>query len=296
MAETYFTKLPKILYRNTLTRDLSERVKITAPTRRLTTAFYPFELSNGVRPDTVAHSYYKDPTMDWMIFLTNGITDPYYDWYLYTEEFDNYIIKKYGSVEEAQENISHYQTNWATDPINMSVAGFNSALPQVQKYYVPIFGAKAKIMSYTRRKEDWVANTNKIVRIELDNASEFVENEVVELADNHGRGQVTYVTDTAIDLWHVSGDVGGYASSLVPIVSVIGVVATGETSGTSGTISARDEISTVLAAEEYPFWEPVSFYDKETNLNESKRYVYLIDGNLAFKVSEEIRKSLLKKV
>ncbi len=296
MSEVYFAKLPQILYRNTRTRDLSERVKITAPTRRLTTAFYPFELTSNIRPDSVAHNFYKDPTMDWLIYLTNGITDPYYDWYLYPEEFDNYIIIKYGSTEFAQENISHYQTNWASDPINMSVAGFTAALPQVQKYYVPIFGAKAKIMSYTRRKEDWVANTNKIVKLELNNSTLFTNGEVVELSSNHGRGQIAYSDETSIVLQHVSGDVGGYASSLIPIVPVTGAIATGESSGVSGTITSRTEVSTILAAEEYPFWEPVSLYDKETNLNESKRFIYLLDSNLAFKVSEEIRKSLLKRV
>ncbi len=294
MSENYFEKLPKILYRNTLTRDLSERVKITAKTRRFTTAFYPFEINSNLRPDNVSHSYYKDPSMDWLIYLTNGMTDPMYDWYLHPEEFDNYILIKYGTIEEAQIKISHYQTNWASDPINMSVAGYNAALPQVQKYYIPIFGAKSRIMSYTRRKEDWVSNTNKIVKLELDNSMSFVKNEVVELSSDHGSGQIAYTDETSIVLQHVLGDVGGYVPFDANVV--VGQTVTGRTSGISGTITSRSVLQTVLAAEEYPYWEPVSFYDKETNLNESKRYVYLLDQNLALKVSEEIRKSLLKKV
>lgn len=293
MTETYFTKLPQILYKNTLTRDISERVKITATTRRFTTAFYPFELSHGLRPDNVANSYYKDPTMDWMIFLVNGITDPYYDWYLYPTEFDNYIIKKYGDLETAQETISHFQTNWATDPINMSVAGYLAALPQVQKYYIPVFGNKSKIMSYTRRKEDWVANTNEIVKLTVDNSTKFVYNEVIEVSNDNGRGVVAYTGDDYIAIQHVLGNVGGYNPFDASVV--IGQTITGETSGTTGTITARDVLQTVLAAEEYIFWEPVSYYDKETNINESKRYIYLLDQNLAYKVSEDIRKSLLKK-
>ncbi len=92
----------------------------------------------------------------------------------------------------------------------------------------------------------------------------------------------------------MSGDVGGYDPFNSNVV--VGQTATGDTSGTTGTITSRSVLQTVLAAEEYPYWEPVSFHDKETNLNESKRYIYLLDSNLAFKVSEEIRKSLLKKV
>ena len=163
MTDNYFEKFPIILYKNTQTRNISERVKIKPSTRRFTTAFYPFEIVNGLRADVVSNSYYDDPTMDWLIYLTNGITDPYYDWYLHPEEFDAYIIKKYGSIEISQEGTSHYQTNWAEDPINMTISSWTAALSQIQKYYVPIFGARGIVMSYTRRKEDWTVNTNKII-------------------------------------------------------------------------------------------------------------------------------------
>jgi len=294
MAETYFSKIPEILYNNVQTRDISERVKLTPATRRLSTAYYPFELKNGLRPDVVANSYYSDPTMDWMIYLINGVTDPYYDWYLYPQEFEAYIVKKYGSLEAAMENISHYQTNWATDPINMTIAGWTAAGPDVQKYYTPIFGARGTIMSYTRRQEDWVTSTNKIIRLTVNNSTKFTIGEKVDISNSYGDGNVTYTDSTSIMIQHVSGIVSGYNNWDPSPVTDGHQTVTGEDSGAVGTISARTVVNTVLPATEYVYWEPVSYYDKETNLNESKRYIYLMDSNLVLKVSEEIRKSLLK--
>ena len=48
----------------------------------------------------------------------------------------------------------------------------------------------------------------------------------------------------------------------------------------------------VLDPAEAVYWSPVNFYDYENNLNESKRYIYLIDKNYAQQTAENIRKKL----
>ena len=62
----------------------------------------------------IAFKTYEDETLDWIIYITNNIIDPKYDWPLGYKEFNNCVIKKYRSVENASretttENIHHYE-------------------------------------------------------------------------------------------------------------------------------------------------------------------------------------------
>ena len=40
--------------------------------------------------------------------MANDIKDPYYDWPLFGNNFDNMILKKNGSIQEATTKIHHY--------------------------------------------------------------------------------------------------------------------------------------------------------------------------------------------
>lgn len=62
----------------------------------------------------IAFKTYEDETLDWVIYITNNIIDPKYDWPLGYRDFINFITKKYGSVENASretttDNIHHYE-------------------------------------------------------------------------------------------------------------------------------------------------------------------------------------------
>jgi hypothetical protein len=62
----------------------------------------------------ISFKFYGNETLDWVIYVTNNIIDPKYDWPLGYRDFNNFIIKKYGSVENASrqtttDNIHHYE-------------------------------------------------------------------------------------------------------------------------------------------------------------------------------------------
>jgi hypothetical protein len=62
----------------------------------------------------ISFKFYGNETLDWVIYVTNNIIDPKYDWPLDYRDFNNFIIKKYGSVENASrqtttDNIHHYE-------------------------------------------------------------------------------------------------------------------------------------------------------------------------------------------
>ena len=60
-----------------------------------TDLFTEFSLRDGVRPDQVSEAVYGNPNYDWVILLTNKITDLKNDWPLSQTEFEVLIDKKY---------------------------------------------------------------------------------------------------------------------------------------------------------------------------------------------------------
>lgn len=71
-----------------------------------TDLFAEFLIGEGARPDYISEVVYNDPNYDWVILLTNKITNLYNDWPLSSEQFEDYIFQKYENPQE----IHHYQT------------------------------------------------------------------------------------------------------------------------------------------------------------------------------------------
>lgn len=115
----YFDIFPKINYaiNNTGTYDKSYDIAVHILTRVGVIQsvldkifyYYDYELKDGDTPEIVAEKFYKDPEAHWLVLLTNNIHDPQYDWVLDYKSFNNFIISKYGSIENAQETVHHYE-------------------------------------------------------------------------------------------------------------------------------------------------------------------------------------------
>src|ERR1700691_1074499 len=96
--ETYFTKFGQIVYGGYTCVNITERTalihnKIIDPDQ-----YTPVTIDDKMRPDTLAYQAYNDAFMDWEIWLNNNVMDPYFDWHLNDEEFQWYIIDKYGDL------------------------------------------------------------------------------------------------------------------------------------------------------------------------------------------------------
>ena len=289
MPARYFGTFPIIEYANTSCRDLSRRVGLTNKALLEPTLFYPFEIQDGLRADVLAHSYYEDSYYDWLIYITNGIIDPYYDWNLSETDFQSFIAKKYGSTELALKKVHHYELNWSEDDINISNSYFESLPEKLKKYYVPNYGYNTKIISYKRRREDWITNTNKVIQFDItlqDSNVVFTVGEVVDIKDNSnnviGGGEVVMSNTTAIIIHHISGNTSSNN------------IAYGETSTANATIDVSTTLVENLTDDEYVFWNPVSLYDYERAKNETNKHVRLIDANYSLEIYEELRKSILK--
>jgi len=71
--------------------------------------YFLYSIEENEKPWEVAHKIYNDATLDWLIFLTNNIYDPQYDWPLSYNDFNVFIKSKYGSIPAAKSQVHEYR-------------------------------------------------------------------------------------------------------------------------------------------------------------------------------------------
>ena len=105
----YFSDFPQIEYQAKIARSIMARPRIASSLLSNPAAIYSYTINNDLRPDQVAHLYYGDSELLWLIFLANNIVDPYYGWPLSQNTFEDFIISKYGTIANAKSTIKHYR-------------------------------------------------------------------------------------------------------------------------------------------------------------------------------------------
>lgn len=112
----YFDKFPRIVYdinNGQLTNferptNIFFRIGILQSVLSNISAYYDYLIKDSDTPDILAYNIYGSSEAHWIILLANGMIDPQYDWPLNSRAFKNYIINKYGSVENAKLTTHHY--------------------------------------------------------------------------------------------------------------------------------------------------------------------------------------------
>jgi hypothetical protein len=288
--EKYFNKFPSIYYNGNQCKDITRRVKINEKLKSGISLFNPLEMNAGMRPDHLAEAYYEDPELDWMVYLANEIVDPYFGWYLDEQDFDRYIVDKYGSIENAIEHVKFYRNNWAQDDTHISVGFYENNLPEEEKaYWSPIYGQGARIIEYQRKREDWVQNTNRIIQYETFGANTvFITGEIVDIivgGNPVGGGECISSNDTHLIIQHVTGNTIANTTWTKTLL--------GETSNNASvTSNASLILSENISNAESKYWRSVSWYDWEIEQNESKKILQVIDQNLVFDLAESMRLAL----
>jgi len=281
MPELFFNKFPVITYANANCIDITKRVVIDSTLRNNPIAYDEYTLKNSTRADTIAENYYDDPAMEWMLFLVNGIVDPYYGWNLSSFDFNEHLIKKYGSVEFATQKISHYENNYKNDVGEISVDYYeNTIAEKLKRYYAPNYDENIMIMNYSRRQDDVIVNTNKIYQfgITLSGNTNFDMGELVETNPGDGKGEVIFANTTYVKIKNVSGDL---SSSITTII--------GSNSGAQGTITSNELLIENISNDEAVFWTPVTYYDVENTINENNKNIKLMNPAYASEIAYNMR-------
>ena len=116
----YFRNVPDFEYvsRDAATKQISEYQKVKNLFKRgklkndifnNLTYFTKYKIVGDDRPDNVAFNVYKDETLDWVVLLSNNITNIQTEWPIDHQSFYNFLIDKYGSEEQIHA-VHHYET------------------------------------------------------------------------------------------------------------------------------------------------------------------------------------------
>lgn len=274
MSETYFKNFNIITYANNQAIDLTERIVVLNNLEKNPYLFYPTDITNGIRPDQVASQVYNDPYSSWLLYLSNDIVDPYYEWYLNDHQFNEFVGKKYGTVEKAQQKVAYYCNSWA-DQRTIDIATFQALNPNQQKYWTPKYDNLGRISEYSRSKVDWKVSTNYVVSFNIsgDNNA-FISDELISIKLNVssvGRGQVAYSNSSTVVIQHCSGDFFPRQEDDLIITETSYVY--GTESQSNCIITSCTFIANNIPAEEYSYWHSKSYYDVEVEKNEGNKTI-----------------------
>jgi hypothetical protein len=263
----YFNFFPSTEYANTIVTNVISKVKFDQSVQKNLAVFYPYTVEQGERPDQIAARYYDNPELDWVIYLANDIMDPYYDWPLSQNQFYEYIKAKYGSVSAAQAKIAFYRNNYESDDTVLSLSTYNALSQFLKKYFKPILGFNGEVVSYERKELDQVLETNKVIDFTISSGTFTVGNKFIQGASS---GFVTFAN-----------------TSHVVIDKVTGSFTTGAATG--ATITAVNTISQPISNVEASYFEPVTCFTYEEELNDSKTNIKILDKSYVGKIEKDMR-------
>ncbi len=131
----FFQHYPQINYDISGARPIKTKtainIMVKAKIRQILTSsivnYFPYTIPESERPDVTAFKMYGDVKYTWLIFLINDIQDPVFDWPLNSREFGNFISDKYGTLNDAQNTIHHYEQIVRT---RIEATGTSEALPE----------------------------------------------------------------------------------------------------------------------------------------------------------------------
>jgi len=118
---SYFRKFPLMAYRvkNSKSFDdfklmpqIIKRVKLRAGIKNGLFLFDKYDVVSGEKPEDIAFKYYGDPTLHWVILMTNNVTDRYYQWPMTQPQFAEFLTDKYGAGSE--DSVHHYEITQAS--------------------------------------------------------------------------------------------------------------------------------------------------------------------------------------
>jgi hypothetical protein len=255
----YFSRFPLVDYNGVPAKNILARVDFTDEAKRDIYSNFDYVIQDDlIRPDFLSYTYYDSSQYDWMIYLSNNVVDPYYDYYLSVDDFNNYIIGKYGTLASAREKTMFYRNDWAADDSLITESVYDSLDASIKKYWKPRLGANNKIAGYERLKVDWIVSTNKVLELVLTvDVTSFNIGDIISQESTDAKAVIVSIDTSrnSVIVQHVEEDFEVDVAEGLQEINVLKVN---------------------IPALESAFWSRVSAYDYEQEKNELKRYVNLI--------------------
>lgn len=305
----YFSKFPVLAYNNTYAIDILKRVRAKDEFKKEALSYYSYSIKQGERPDTVCDAFYDDSYFTWILYLINNYTDPLFEWYKDQQTLDNYIIGKYGSMDEAVSKTAYYRVNRTTQKITK--AAYNSLTTSQKKYWTRSFATPQQEETYWRQesnnrdysqftyyeitKTPLVSDTNIVVKVqytETSGSDTLVVGDLIQKRSGGtlvAEGEVASLVDGALYVKHVTDT--NYFSSNGSSTSITGTM-TVRNKDLVLNVSSSNVVSSSIPIDEYSYWQAISFFDLENEINEARQLVSLVVKEYTTTMNDELRQLL----
>lgn len=286
----YFDKIPVISYDGQPAKNILARARFSENTKNDSSSFIPYRLENSVtRPDLIANAYYENSYYDWIYYYSNSIVDPYHDTFKEDVPFEEFIKSKYDSVERARDIILYYRNNWAEDDASITVSVYENLTSNLKKYYEPNLDYFGNVIKYVRKQVDWTVSTNQIRTLTVDTIGDYVflgdiflqqyddmyiaMGTLINIDRDNSTLTFDKITGTFVE---TAGNFifGKYGSIGQSVVTTVNNPSNGDN----------------IPDSEKLYWENVSAYDHENELNEQKRNIRLLRGSLKADADTQLTK------
>ena len=111
----YFENFPVIEYEGRRIRDISRRSNFVRAVSNNPYLYYPYTVSEGERAEDIANFYYGSVDYVWLVYMANNIIDPYHEWPMDPQTFNDYLVEKY---QQESGEIGEDVIDWTRDPNN----------------------------------------------------------------------------------------------------------------------------------------------------------------------------------
>lgn len=155
----YFQYFPKIRYGAKVMTDITKGVRFFSDIENDPYAYLPYTVKEGESPEEVANLYYGSTDHVWVVYHSNQIIDPYFQWPMSTEALERTIQKKYKAAAEAsigQELSAQSVLQWTQNSTSSMIDNI--------VYYYDAFGVKINADTYANGQinsnieaSDWTA-------------------------------------------------------------------------------------------------------------------------------------------
>lgn len=274
----YFTYYPTAVYQSKVITDLIVRTKIKDTWLGDPKLYYEYRYKDGDRPEHLAQKYYGDERLHWIILFTNNIFDSNWELPMTYEVFNRYINDKYNDLGAIVNKSGLQYAQTTSDPIyqyQKQVTTINEEGTSTRYYVVD----EKTYFNLTETPQIYSTGLTRIYYITTTENS----NEI-------------YISDT---VGINSGDIIN-GNSNIPfgsrIVSRLGTntYTITENATGSGTLS-KSFITSVYGGviyQESRRTPKMSVYDREMEVNESKRDIKILNKSYVQQAMTEFVKLL----
>jgi hypothetical protein len=116
----YFSQVPNFEYVSRLpdakigdyaiVKNLFKKGKLREDIFQNLAFFTKYQIKGNDRPDNVAFEVYQDSSLDWLVLICNNIINIQTEWPLPQNDFDRFVLDKYGDYDTLYNGIHHYET------------------------------------------------------------------------------------------------------------------------------------------------------------------------------------------